>query len=126
MAATAQPVPFEILPDAGNGVRAASNGALTVCLTEPDGRIFRRRGITGMAAQCVGDTLIPQLNQLAGMLLEAPAMAPQEAVARLQAMASAIACTVPRNVEMAVAEVGDVRVYVDGATVVVTRRDLTP
>ena len=41
------PVPFEIAPLQPHG-QAASNGATTVCLAEPDGRLFRRRGIKGV------------------------------------------------------------------------------
>lgn len=38
------PVPFEIVQLQPHG-QAASNGQITVCLAEPDGRIFRRRAI---------------------------------------------------------------------------------
>lgn len=40
------PVPFELVEQSGH--RVATNGAQSLMLMEPDGRLFRRRGIKGV------------------------------------------------------------------------------
>lgn len=117
-----QPQPFEI--QHLDGVAVASNGATRVCLTEPDGRMFRRRGIAGISSRTAAETLVPQLNALAGDLLANPTMSAAEAVARLHAIGGAVQLTQPQNVEWCVVDVGGVRVYVDAESVIVTRQDI--
>lgn len=121
----AQPVPFEIVMDE-HGMRCASNGGVRLVLAERDGRVFKRRGVKGLATQAAGDRVLPQLNALAGDLVQRPDMPAAELVARLQAVAGLAHVAEPQNVEWAVAELDGVRVYVDGQNVIVTRQDLRP
>jgi hypothetical protein len=116
------PQPFEI--QNLDGIAVASNGVTRVCLTEPDGRMFRRRGITGISSRTAAETLVPQLNALAGELLANPTMSAAEALARLHAIGGGVQLTQPQNVEWCVTQVGDVRVYVDAESVIVTRQDI--
>lgn len=120
-----QPLPFEIV-NGTDGTQIASNGSLRVVLADAGGRMFRRRGIQGLQAKPAAEQLIPQLNQLAGELLQHPDMPAQEAVGRLLAMAGTVPVAAPRRVEWVVAELKGVRVYSDGATVIVTEKELTP
>lgn len=119
-----QPTPFEIVEQ--DGVRVASNGQRTVTLLDAGGRIFRRRGITGISARPVGEIVLPQLNELAGDLLKQLDMPAAELTQRLQALIAQATPTEPVHIEWAVVELKGVRVYVDGENVVVTERDLTP
>jgi hypothetical protein len=121
-----QPAPFELVRQ--DGCRAASNGALTVVLLEAEdqGRLFRRRAVRHTTGGTPGQAVLPELNRLAGDLvarLDMPAAELAERLAQLAAMAKP---GDPQQVEWAVAELDGVRVYVDSASVIVTRRDLMP
>jgi hypothetical protein len=120
-----KPVPFEIV-STDTGMRVACNGSLRLTLPETDGRLFRRRGIKGLATKAAGETLLPLLNQFAGELVAQPDMPPGAVVARLMALAGTVHATEPEQVEWAVAELDGVRVYVGGMDIVVTRQDLQP
>lgn len=120
-----KPPPFDIVT-APNGLRVASNGALRMTLAEADGRMFRRRGVKGLATSAPAEQILPLLNAFAGEIVADPAMSAGTVVARLMALAGTVHIAEPQHVEWAVAEIGDVRVYVGGNDVVVTRRDLTP
>lgn len=117
-----QPIPFEI--GDRDGVRVASNGSIRLSVFEPDGRIFLRRGITGLAAKSAGDVLIPKLNQLAGDLLANPEIKGDEAVSRLMAIAGLVPTAEPKRVEWAVVSIDGINVYTDGCDIIVSRRDL--
>lgn len=117
--------PFEIV-DGADGARIASNGALRLIVTDAAGRLFRRRGLKGLAMRPAAEQLVPQLNALAGELLQQPDMPAQEAVGRLLAIAGTVPVAEPQRVEWAVAELNGVRVYTDGVNVVVTTQDMVP
>lgn len=119
-----QPVPFEIIEDGAQ--RVASNGQLVLTVLDEGGRIFRRRGVTGIGSKPAAEVLIPQLNRLAGELLQNPGTPAQEAVASLLAIAGLVPVAEPKRVEWAVAELNGVRVYTDGRNVVITTKDLVP
>lgn len=121
-----QPAPFELLRQDGH--RVASNGALTVLLLEPDdvGRLFRRRAVKHSTGGTPGQAVLPELNRLAGDLVARLDMPAAELADRLQQLAAMATPGDPQQVEWAVAELDGVRVYVDGASVIVTRRDLMP
>lgn len=119
--------PFELLTHAGH--RVATNGAVTLTLLEPPeaGRVFLRRGLRGVAlGGSPGALVLPELNRLAGDLLQRLDMPPAELAQRLQELAAMAAPPAPEAVEWAVAELDGVRVYVDGQNVVVTRQDIQP
>lgn len=118
------PVPFEIIEQ--DGMRVASNGTLRLTLLDGAGRMFRRRGLKGLAMKPPAELLIPQLNQLAGELLQRPDMPADEAVGRLLSLAGLVPTAEPKRMEWVVAELNGVRVYTDGTNVVVTTQDLTP
>jgi hypothetical protein len=118
------PVPFEITDMEGGKV--ASNGVITLILEEADGRMFKRRAVSGIAMKSPTDVLIPQLNAFQGELLASPDMKPIDAVNRLLAIAGSMPTAEPVKHEWAVVELGDVKVFTDGKHVVVTRRDLQP
>lgn len=119
----AQPAPFIIqaLPD---GSAVASNGATEVICTEPDAQMFRRRGVRGLPAGPIAEKMLPQLNLLAGELVSQPAMPQQELRARLHVLMSLCDQPEPQNVEACVAQVGDVRVYVQQGRVIVSRQNV--
>lgn len=119
------PAPFEIVTPAP-GVRVASNGDVRVTLLDDDGEMVRRRAMKGLARKPAGEVALPQLNQLAGELLQRLDMPAEELAARLAAIAGTVHVPPPQQVEWLVARVGDVRVYVDGHDVVITRQDLQP
>ena len=116
------PVAFEIADQ--DGVRVASNGTVRLSVLDAGGKIFRRRGISGLALKPAAEVLIPQLNQLAGELLQRPDTPPHEAIGRLLAIAGLVPTAEPQRIEWAVAELGGVRVYTDGRNVIVTTQDL--
>lgn len=120
----AQPAPFEIVER--EGVRVASNGARSVTLLDGAGRMFRRRGVAGLGARAPGESILPQLNELAGHLLQNLSMPGDELAQRLIALAEQAKPAEPQHIEWVVAELNGVRCYVDGDNVVVTTRDLTP
>lgn len=119
-----QPVPFEIIEQ--DGVRVASNGTVRLSLLDSSGRLFKRRGVSGLAMKPAAEVLIPQLNAFAGELLANPATLAADALARLLAIAGLVPVAEPQKHEWAVAELDGVRVYTDGANVVVTRQELFP
>lgn len=119
----ADPVPFEIVRE-DEGLCVASNGAVQVVAHGAAARMFRRRGIRGIARKPAAEVLLPQLNELAGELVSNPDMDAREAVARLLAIAGTVPTSEPQRMEWVVAELDGVRVYVDGSTVIVTREDL--
>ena len=119
-----QPEPFEIV--AAGDMRVASNGTVRLTLADPDGRLFRRRGVRGITQAAPAERLLPMVNALAGELAAHPDMGEAEIAARLCALSAAATTARPQNVEWAVAELDDVRVYASGEDIVVTRLDLTP
>lgn len=119
-----QPVPFEIIEQ--DTVRVASNGTVRLSMLDPAGRLFKRRGVSGLAMKPAAEVLIPQLNAFAGELLANPAMPAADAVARMLAIAGLVPTAEPQKHEWAVAELDGVRVYTDGTSVVVTKQDLMP
>jgi hypothetical protein len=122
----AAPIPFELLQQ--DGQRIATNGFTTVVLRAPaeQGRMFRRRGLRGVALAAPGQAVLPELNRLAGDLLQQLDMPAAQLAERLAAIAALAAPVEPEPVEWAVAELDGVRVYVDGSSVIVTREDLNP
>lgn len=121
---SSNPVPFQIVEPAP-GVRVASNGAVRVTLLD-EGDMRRRRALRGLARRPAGEIALPQLNQLAGELLERLDMPAEELAGRLAAIAGTVNVPPPQAVEWLIVQIGDVRVYVDGSDVVVTRQDLRP
>jgi len=91
-----------------------------------EGKLFRRRAIHGIQTKPAAEMLIPLLNGLATDLLAQPDTPAQEAVSRLLALAGLVPITEPKRQEWAVAELNGVRVYTDGAHVVVTTQDMLP
>ncbi len=120
------PVPFELLEH--DGARLATNGVQTLVLRAPadQGRVFRRRGLRGVALSAPGAAVLPELNRLAGDLVAQLDMPPDQLAERLAQIAALATPAAPQPVEWAVAELDGVRVYVDGQTVIVTREELTP
>ena len=121
---TGQPIPWEIART--DTLHVASNGQQQLVLLDTDGRLFMRRGVKGLGARPSGERVLPKLNELAGELLQRLDMPSEELAARLQALAGLAHVPPPQNIEWAVAELDGVRVYTNGAEVVVTRRDLNP
>ena len=117
--------PFEIVEPAP-GVRVASNGAVRVTVLEGDAEIKRRRALKGIARRPAGEVALPQLNHLAGELLERLDMPGDEIARRLAAIAGTVHMPPAQQIEWLVVRVGDVRVYLDGSDVVVSRQDLQP
>lgn len=118
-----RPAPFVIVRNAGEPP-AASNG--TTCLTclDPGGVIKLRRGIRGAFGGPLAERMLPQLNSLAGELLQRQDMPAEELAARLHQLQMACRPVPPQHIEWAYAELDGVRVYFDGESVVVTRQDL--
>ena len=128
-AAAAPPVPFEIIEHPQDGaapLRVASNGTVRLTLLDSDGRLFRRRGISGLALKPAAEMLLPHVNALAGDLLQRPDMPAHEAVGRLLALAGQVPTTKPQHHEWAVAELDGVKAYTNGEDVFVTRQELRP
>lgn len=128
----AQPVPFIVTEQAAPDgvVRLASNGCQRVMLL-PDavaagGRLFLRRAVRGLALKPAGEAALPQLNALAGELLQHPETPAREVVGRLLAIAGTVMPQAPQHIEWAAAEVGGLYVYTDGQDVLITRQDLAP
>lgn len=120
-----QPVPWEIAR--ANGMAVASNGAAMLVTPEAEGgRLFTRRAIKGLAVGAAADRVLPKLNELAGELLKRMDMPAAELHARLQAIAGLAHVAPPQHVEWAVAELNGVRVYCNGAEVLVTTQDMAP
>ena len=72
------------------------------------------------------ETAIPHINQLAGELLANLDMPAHVVAQRLADIATRVQPLPAQKVEWVVAELGDVRVYMTGRDVIVTRRDLHP
>lgn len=121
-----QPVPFEIVEQHIDGltVRQACNGAMRVTLMDADGRLFRRRAISGLALKPAAEQVLPHLNQLASDLLARLDMPAEEVAGRLLALAGQIPLAKPRNAEWVVAVLDGVHVTTDGTDVFVSRHDL--
>jgi hypothetical protein len=121
-----KPIPWEVAR--GDGFHVASNGAQQLVLLDTDsGRIFLRRGVKGLGVGAgAAERVLPKLNELAGELLKRADIPAAEIAERLKALAGLSHVPPPQNVEWAVAELDGVRVYINGAEVVVTRRDLNP
>jgi hypothetical protein len=120
-----QPVPWEVTRR--NGMAIASNGGTMVVLQDAEaGRLFVRRAIKGLSMGAAADRVLPKLNELAGELLQRMEMPAHELAARLQALAGLAHVGPPQHVEWAVVEMNGVRVYCNGAEVLVTEQDLTP
>ena len=118
------PVPFEIVQtDAG---QVGSNGAVTFILEGTEGRLFKRRAVSGIAMKSPIDVLVPQLNAYLGELIATPDMSPVDAVNRLLAIAGSMPTAEPVKHEWLVAELDEVKVFTDGKHIVVTKRDLQP
>lgn len=120
-----QPVPFRIFEGA-DGVKVASNGTARITVLDDGGRLQLRRAIKGLALKPPAELLIPALNGLTTELLATPEMPAEAAVGRLLQIVGMVPLTKPRNVEWAMATLGDVHVYTDGVDVIVTRAELTP
>lgn len=120
-----QPAPFEIapLPDGG---QVATNGAASLTLLDLGGRVFRRRAIKATTKAPAALEALPLVNELAGQLLAAQDMPADQVQARLAEISARIAPAAHQKIEWAVAEIGGVRVYFDGANVIVTTQDLAP
>ena len=120
----AQPAPFEIVHQ--GEMRVASNGGVRLVVTEPDVEVFRRRGLSGIAMKGAAQTLLPQVNEFAGELLSNPGMDARQAVEKLLAIAGTVVVQEPQRKEWCVAKAGDVFIFLDGESVIVTRQDLKP
>lgn len=118
------PIPFEIVEE--ENMRVASNGTLRLVVLGGEGKVFRRRAVTGIQTRPPAEILIPQLNALATELLSRPDMPAHEAVGRVMAVAGMVPMTEPKRVEWVVGELHGVRVYTDGANVLMTTEDLKP
>lgn len=120
----AHPVPWAI--DRRDGMQLASNGTSLLILRD-EGKLFLKRAIKGVGlGSCAAERVLPQLNQLAGELLQQPSMPAQQIAHRLQALAGLAHVPEPVHVEWAVAELDGVKVYCNGPEVLVTKQDMTP
>jgi len=119
MAAT----PFTLVKKEGSPP-VASNGTLALTCPDEGGVIKLRRGIRTSSQAPLGERMIPFLNELAGLLLEHPAMPAHEIASRLHALQMQCQPPVQENVEWAFAELDGVRCYTDGQVVVLTKQDL--
>lgn len=120
-----QPVPFRIF-EGGDGLKVATNGSARLTVMDADGQLKLRRAVKGLALKPPAEQLIPALNGLTTELHGRMDMPAQEVVGKLLQLAGMVPLTKPRNVEWAMATLGDVHVYTDGVDVIVTRADLTP
>lgn len=120
-----EPRPFEIV-DTPDGHRVAGNGPNTLTVFEREAKLIRRRAVRASACRPPAEAAVPLLNQLAGELLASPGMPAAEVQERLAAIARSVAPLPQQRIEWAVAELDGVRVYFDGAHVIVTREDMTP
>lgn len=121
----ADPVPFEIVSQ--GGVRVASNGRLRVCTFENESvAMVKVRAISGLAVRPAAESVIPQLNQLAGELLRKPDTPPEEIRNRLIAMSGTVNVPQPMRHEWLKVTVDDWKIYTDGEQVVVTKNELSP
>lgn len=117
-----QPVPFEIVR--GDDATVASNGRMRLTVLGAAGVVRRRRAISGLGLRPAGEVLLPQLNALAGELLQRPDMPADEAVGRLLALAGLVPTAKPVRHEWVYACLDGVFIYTDGAEVIVTNKEL--
>ena len=125
-----QPKPFDIVQRRGGAATGdgvmASNGSTLVTVLDDDGKVFLRRGITGIVAGPLVERIIPVMNQLQGEMIEhAGTMTHHEVAARLHALQVLCVPDEYKNIEWAVAELDGVRAYVSDNIVYLTRADLT-
>jgi hypothetical protein len=120
-----QPAPFEFA-DGPAGMKVASNGAVCVALQDPNGRMFRRRGVVGLQTTPPAEKLLPKLNEFAGHLVANLEMGSHEAVNKLLAIAGTVSTAEPQRKEWCVVELDGVRIYINGTEIIVTKRELTP
>lgn len=121
------PTPFEIAER--DGIRVATNGALTVTAFDAEGpRVFRRRAASVTTFKPPGEDMLPKLNELASRLLANPAMSPDEVSNALRGLADSIAPPPQTSMaaEWAVVQLNGVNVYVFDGNVIVTTQDLYP
>lgn len=118
-----QPVPFTIVQRPGEPV-VATNGAIALMCPDEGGVVKLRRGIRGAFGAPMAERVLPQLNALAGELVQNPAMPAQEIAHRLHVLRLACEPEPPQHIEWAYAELNGVRVYTDGQTVVLTSKDM--
>ncbi len=118
-----QPTPFTITRNEGQPP-VASNGVLRLACLEADGELKLRRGIRGALSGPMAERVLPQLNALAGQLLETPDMPATELASRLHALQFACQPKPVEHLEWAFVKLGDVYVFTDGQSVIVTRQDL--
>jgi hypothetical protein len=119
-----QPTPFTIVR-APDQPAVATNGRVAITCPDAGGHVFLRRGIRGSIGAPVVERILPAINALAGELVANSQMEPLEVAARLHALQLACVPPQPQHTEWAVAELDGVRAYTDGATVVLTRQDMT-
>lgn len=120
----AQPIPFEIIEQDGH--RYASNGTIRFAVFDASAKLYRKRAISGIAMKPPAEVLIPQLNLFAGELLANPSTPADVAVGRLLAIAGLVPVTEPQRHEWLAIDIDGIHVYCDGATVIVTKQELTP
>jgi hypothetical protein len=118
------PVPFEILTR--GPYKLATDGTMTLMTPiDEGGTVFRRRGLRGVGFGAPGAAVLPMLNELAGKLVRTLDMPADELRAELDKIGAVIGRR-PEPVEWAVGELRGVRAYVDGKTVILTTKDMTP
>lgn len=123
--APVQPLPFEI--GEGEGVRVGVNGSTSLSIfADEGGRLFRRRGVKGLAGKPPAEAILPHLNALAGDLLANLEMPREELMNRLKELTALAAPPPTRNVEWIVGELKGVRCYFDGKNAFLTEKDLMP
>lgn len=119
-----QPAPFHLVNTPPSALRVATNGQIRLTVLEPDGKLFLRRGLTGVMAAPTAQTIIPQLNQLAGELLQHSDMPAEDVAARLHALQMFCKPHETQKIEWACASLNGVNVFTDGVDIIVTTQDL--
>lgn len=117
------PPAFHLVREEGLPTVATNGATRLVCLDE-GGVLKLRRGIRTAVQGPVAERLLPLLNQLAGDLVGNSAMGNEELCTRLHALQLLCKPVPAQHVEWAFCELDGVRVYTDGADVIVTRQDL--
>lgn len=120
-----QPIPFEI--DCSPGRPAvATNGRVRVTVLDKEGNMVRRRALVGIKAACPADAIIPQLNKLAGELVQDMSMPAGDIQARLLSLAAFAQPSDPQRVEWLRASLNGVQVFTDGVDIVITTGEIHP